>query len=76
MLPKADKAGHYWFNGKPHGIAIFCSSKKPGKFFASAAGDIGILFNSPADAAELGWIRYFDTPEEALTALRMRGVLP
>lgn len=76
MLPKPDGFGHYWFGDKPHGIAIFCSAVKPGKFFASLGGEVGILMNDKIDAVPGQWVKYFDTPEEALIAIRRTGALP
>lgn len=63
-LPKPDRFGNYYFGAKPKGPAIFRSSVgKLGRFFASTGcQQIGILFDGPE-------IRYFDTAEEALSAL-------
>lgn len=68
MLPKPDAKGHYWLTSNALGPAIFRAQGDPrqaGKYIASLGHDMLWAGNE---------FRYFDTPGEAMQALRKAGV--
>ncbi len=67
-LPSSDAFGNYWLGEKINCAAIFKSGRKGyiSRYFASL-GDLDEDFGLLTDD---GGLRYFDTPEAALKALR------
>jgi hypothetical protein len=66
-LPTPDKYDNYWLtlgSGRVEGPCILSSGRKGSKWFASLGNARGVLFD------ENYKLRYFDTPEDALRALR------